>query len=313
MENKTYSITEENPGNRLDIFLSLENPSLSRSRIKNLIEEGHVLLNGSPSKASHHLKSGEVVTLSIPDPQPLNIKPEPIPIDIIYEDNSLLVLNKQPGLVVHPGAGNHSGTLVNALLYHCKNLSGIGGKLRPGIVHRLDKDTSGVMVVAKDDCSHHSLAKQFAEHKVKKKYLTFVWGSVKNDKGTIDLPIGRHPYQRKKMSPLTKRGKTAVTHYKVIKRFDYITLLEITLETGRTHQIRVHLSSIHHPVLKDPLYGGGRSTSSIPKRISNDLKRQALHACLLGFVHPVKGTYMEFTLPMPEDMKMVLDELEGEQ
>ncbi len=313
MEKKTYSITEENPGNRLDIFLSLENPSLSRSRIKNLIEEGHVLLNGSPSKASHHLKSGEVVTLSIPEPQPLNIKLEPIPLDIIYEDNAILVLNKPPGLVVHPGAGDQSGTLVNALLYHCKNLSGIGGKLRPGIVHRLDKDTSGIMVIAKDDISHHSLSKQFAERKVKKKYRTFVWGSVRNDKGTIDSPIGRHPHHRKKMAPLAKRGKAAVTHYKVIKRFDYITLLEIGLETGRTHQIRVHLSSIHHPILKDPLYGRGRSTSSITKRISNDLKRQALHACLLGFVHPVKVTYMEFTSPMPEDMKMVLDELEGRQ
>jgi 23S rRNA pseudouridine1911/1915/1917 synthase len=313
MEKKTYSITEENPGNRLDIFLSLENPSLSRSRIKSLIEEGHVLLNGSPSKASHHLKSGEVVTFSIPEPQPLNIKPEPIPLDIVYEDDAILVLNKPPGLVVHPGAGNQSGTLVNALLHHCKHLSGIGGKLRPGIVHRLDKDTSGIMVITKNDTAHHSLAKQFAERKVKKKYRTFVWGGVKNDKGTIDSPIGRHPHHRKKMSPLAKRGKRAVTHYKVIKRFDYITLLEITLETGRTHQIRVHLSSIHHPVLKDPLYGGGRSTSSLVKRISNNLNRQALHACLLGFVHPVKGTYMEFTSPMPEDMTMVLDALEGEQ
>ena len=313
MEKKTYSITEEHLGNRLDIFLSLENPSLSRSRIKNLIEEGNVLLNGLPTKASHHLRSGEAVTLSIPEPQPLNLKPEPIPIDIVYEDDAIIVLNKPAGLVVHPGAGNHSGTLVNALLHHCKHLSGIGGKLRPGIVHRLDKETSGILVVAKNDQSHISLSKQFAEHTVKKKYHTFVWGSVEKDNGTIDLPIGRHPHDRKKMSPLARRGKTAVTHYKVLQRFDYITLLEIRLETGRTHQIRVHLSSIHHPVLKDALYGKGRSTSSIPKRITYNLKRQALHAHLLGFIHPIKGNYMEFTTPMPEDMKMVLDELAGEQ
>jgi 23S rRNA pseudouridine1911/1915/1917 synthase len=315
MEKKNYSVTKDDQGCRLDIFLSVKNPSFSRSRIKHLIEEGNVLVNGSLSKASHHMKCGEKISLIIPEPLSLDLQPEPIPLDIMYEDDSILVLNKPSGLVVHPGAGNYTGTLVNALLYHCKDLSGIGGTLRPGIVHRLDKDTSGVMIVAKNDQAHNSLAKQFAGHTVKKIYHAFVWGNVKSDEGTIDLHIGRHPYHRKKMSPLAKKGKKAVTHYSVMKRFRSITYLELSLETGRTHQIRVHLAAINHPVLNDPVYGRGRSQSSLPKQVAKSfkaLKRQALHAHLLGILHPVNGTYKEFISPLPDDMARFIRELEVE-
>lgn len=309
MEKNTFLVPERAIHCRLDIFLSQEYPFLSRSKIKRFIEEENVLVEGAPSKASHHLKPGEEITVLILEPEKIETEPENVPLNILYEDDSILILNKPANIVVHPGAGNPSATLVNALLYHCEYLSTIGGELRQGIVHRLDKGTSGVMVIAKDNQAHQSLAVQFKEHKVKKKYLAFVWGNVEKDSGTIDIAIGRHAFNRKEISPVTKRGRMAVTHYRVMERFGYITLLELDLETGRTHQIRVHLSSIRYPVLGDPVYGKRRPPESLPKRVADSvkgLKRQALHASRLGFNHPVTNTYMEFTSPIPEDMDRLL-------
>lgn len=309
MEKKTFLVTESALHCRLDIFLSKRHPALSRSRIKRLIEERNVLVDGLPSKASHHLKLGEKITVFIRAPERIEAKPEDIPLDNIYEDDSILILNKPPDLVVHPGAGNPSGTLVNALLYHCKDLSNISGGLRQGIVHRLDKGTSGVMVIAKNNQAHISLSMQFKQHRVKKTYFAFVWGDVEMDNGTVDRAIGRHAFHRKELSTVTKKGRSAITHYKVIERFGFITFLKIEPETGRTHQIRVHLSSIHYPILGDPVYGKRRPPNSMPKRLADYIKgfkRQALHAALLGFYHPTTNAYIEFTSPMPEDMEGLL-------
>lgn len=309
----TFTVTSSDANIRLDIFLSQKLPDITRSRIKNLIEDGRVCLNGKPVKAGAKIKTGDRIDIVIPEPQPIKAEPEKIPLDVLYEDSHIIVINKPHGLTVHPGAGRRAGTLVNALLYHCKDLSGIGGALRPGIVHRIDKDTSGVLVVAKTDKSHQFLAKQFKEHSIKRKYLTLVWGMVKNDEGTIDLPIGRHLSERKKMSVRTTRGRRAVTHYKVNKRFDNFTLIEATLETGRTHQIRVHLSSIHHPVVGDPVYGKKNMPAGLSPKLTALLKnfqRQALHAQTLGIVHPETQKYMEFTSPLPDDMKNIINALE---
>lgn len=259
------------------------------------------------------MQAKDVIYVAIPEPRALNALPEKIPLDILYEDKSIIVINKPAGMVVHSGAGNIEKTLVNALLYLCKDLSGIGGILRPGIVHRLDKDTSGAIVAAKTDAAHQSLAKQFKGHTVIKKYIAIVWGIVKDDAGTIDLPIGRHVSDRKKMSAAVKKGRTAVTHYKVLKRFSHFTLLEIKLETGRTHQIRVHLSAIHHPVVGDPVYGRKTIPSFLSANIRSavhGLKRQALHSSLLGFMHPETGNYMEFNSPLAQDMDAIIKILE---
>ncbi|MBI5047813.1 MAG: RluA family pseudouridine synthase [Deltaproteobacteria bacterium] len=309
----TFTVAPSDANIRLDIFLSQKLPDLTRSRIKNLIEDGLVSLNDKPAKAGAKIKAGGRISITIPEPQPVKAEPEKIPLDILYEDKHIIVINKPPGLTVHPGAGRAKGTLVNALLHHCKDLSGIGGALRPGIVHRIDKDTSGVLVVAKADRSHQFLAKQFKEHSIKRKYLTLVWGVVKNDEGTIDLPIGRHVSERKKMSVRVQKGRRAVTHYNVLKRFNNFTLLEATLETGRTHQIRVHLSAMHHPVAGDPVYGKKNMPSGLSPVITmflKNLKRQALHAQTLGIIHPETKEYMEFTAPLPDDMKSIVDALE---
>ena len=315
MVNMTHTFTAipSDAKNRLDIFLSQKLPELTRSRIKNLIEDGLISLNDKPAKAGAKIKTGDKIAITIPLPKAIAAEPEKIPLDILYEDKHIIVINKPPGLTVHPGAGRAKGTLVNALLYHCKDLSGIGGALRPGIVHRIDKDTSGVLVVAKTDKSHQFLSKQFKEHSMKRRYLALVWGVVKGDEGTIDLPIGRHISERKKMSVRTKRGRRAVTHYRVIKRFNNFTLLEASLETGRTHQIRVHLSAIHHPVVGDPVYGKTSIPSALPPKIISilkKLKRQALHAQTLGIIHPETKQYMEFTSPLPDDMKEVISAIE---
>ncbi|HBR16218.1 MAG: pseudouridine synthase [Deltaproteobacteria bacterium RIFCSPLOWO2_12_FULL_43_16] len=309
----TFTVASLDANIRLDIFLSQKLPDLTRSRIKNLIEDGLVSLNNKSAKAGAKIKTGDQISVTIPEPQPIKAEPEKIPLDILYEDKHIIVINKPPGLTVHPGAGRTKGTLVNALLYHCKDLSGIGGALRPGIVHRIDKDTSGVLVAAKTDKSHQFLSKQFKEHSMKRRYLALVWGVVKNDIGTIDLHIGRHVSERKKMSVRTSRGRRAVTHYKVIKRFDNFTLIEATLETGRTHQIRVHLSAIHHPVVGDPVYGKKNMPSGLSPKLTmllKNLKRQALHAQILGIIHPETQKYMEWTAPLPDDIKGIITALE---
>lgn len=312
--NKTqYTVSPEDAGQRLDLFLTLKHPSLTRSQIQRLIEEGLVKVNDKQAKASHKIREAEEIDISIPEPDAIEALPEPIPLEILYEDSEVVVINKPAKLVVHPAAGNYTGTLVNALLYHCKDLSGIGGKLRPGIVHRLDKDTTGVLIAAKSDKAHQSLSAQFKKHSVKRKYIALVHGVIKGDKRKIEAEIGRHQSDRKKMSVKTRRGKTAVTHFKVLSRFDQFTLLELTLETGRTHQIRVHLSSINHPVVGDQIYGGKERIIGVkdPKlrKVIKKLGRQALHATILGFIHPESNKYMEFTAPIPEDFQIVLDAL----
>lgn len=300
---------------RLDRFLTEQLPELSRSQLKKLIEDGQVLLDGSPAKAGGKLKGGETLIVNIPDPSPAEAISEDIPLTVLYEDRHLIVIDKPPGMVVHPAPGHYQGTLVNALLHHCHDLSGIGGELRPGIVHRLDKDTSGVMVATKNDNAHQHLAAQFKAHSITRRYVALIHGLMVGDKGMIDQPIGRHPTHRKKMSTTCRTGRHAVTHWRVLRRFDAdrLTLVELTLETGRTHQIRVHLSEQQHPLVGDPAYGGsGRmknlSDPQLLKRVK-ELNRQALHARLLGFIHPETQEYIEFGSPLPQDMRAVIDYL----
>jgi 23S rRNA pseudouridine1911/1915/1917 synthase len=304
-------VTERESGKRLDQFLSETNLNLSRSQAKDLIQKHHIILNQKPTKPSSHIKAGDTISGKIPEPEPLHLEPEPISLNILYEDSSIIVIDKSPGMVVHPAYGNPSGTLVNALLHHCKDLSGINGILRPGIVHRLDKDTSGVMVVAKDDESYHHLTQQFRNRSIEKVYWAVVYGKFGQDEGLIDSAIGRHPSERKRMSTRTKRGRMAITRWKKIEEFDGYTLLEIFPQTGRTHQIRVHLSSIGHPVLGDPLYGrkGRPGTIHDPflKEGVKRMNRQALHAYKLGFIHPKTGKKLQFVSPMPKDIKEVLE------
>jgi 23S rRNA pseudouridine1911/1915/1917 synthase len=306
----SITVTERESGRRLDQFLSGTNLNLSRSQAKNLIEKHLIFLNQKPTKPSAHVKTGDTVSGYLPEPQPLSVKPEPLPLTILYEDPSIIVIDKPAGMVVHPAYGNPSGTLVNALLYHCKDLSGINGVLRPGIVHRLDKDTSGVMVVAKEDGAFHHLAKQFKNRTVEKVYLAIVYGTFGQKEGLIDSAIGRHPSERKRMSTRAKRGRAAVTRWKRAEAFDNCTLLEIFPQTGRTHQIRVHLSSIGHPLLGDPLYGRrGRPGTIRDPRLRECVKRmnrQALHAHRLKFDHPRTGERVQFVSPIPRDMNEVL-------
>ena len=290
-------------GKRLDVFLALESKSLTRSYVQKLITNGLVSVNGSPAKPSYRVKEGDIVILRLPPPEGLELRPEPIPLDICYEDGDVVVVNKPRGMVVHPGAGNFSGTLVNALLYHCRDLSGINGVLRPGIVHRLDKFTSGLLVVAKNDASHLELARQLKERKVKRRYIALVHGRVKNQCGTVDAPIGRDPKNRQKMAVVFKNSRPAVTHYRVIEYLDGYTLLEVRLETGRTHQIRVHMSYIGHPVAGDDKYG--------PSKPGLGLTGQFLHAASLGFYHPRSSVYMEFEAPLPEELAAVLSRLKS--
>ena len=302
---------------RLDRFLADCLPELTRSQVKKLIDDGRVLLGGAPAKAGEKLKGGESLAITLPAAVPAEAQPEAILLRVLYEDGHLIVIDKPAGMVVHPAPGHQGGTLVNALLHHCQDLAGIGGELRPGIVHRLDKDTSGVMVAAKDDLTLNALARQFKAHSINRRYLALVHGLVAADRGTVDQPIGRHTTERKKMSGRSRSGRRAVTHWRVLRRFDRdrLTLVELSLETGRTHQIRVHFSEMNHPVVGDPVYGSsGRAQAQddpdLRQRLLS-LHRQALHARVLGFLHPASGTYMEFESPVPEDLREILDYLEN--
>jgi 23S rRNA pseudouridine1911/1915/1917 synthase len=312
-QRKRFSIivTKRGERRRLDQFLSETNLKLSRSQAKNLIQKHLIFLNQKPAKPSARVKTGDIVSGTLPEPEPLSLKPEPIPLTILYEDSSIIVVDKSSGMVVHPAYGNLSGTLVNALLYHCKDLAGINGVLRPGIVHRLDKDTSGVMVVAKDDEAYHHLAKQFKNRTVKKVYWAIVYGRVSRDEGLVDSDIGRHSSERKRMSTRTKRGRPAITRWMKVEELDGATFLEIFPQTGRTHQIRVHLSSIGHPILGDPLYGRKGRPGAIHDPVLREcvkrLNRQALHAQRLEFTHPRTGERAQFASPMPRDMEEVLE------
>ncbi len=304
------------PPERLDRYLAAGLPELSRSQLKKLIEEGRVLLDGTPAKAGARLKGGEILIVTIPPAAPAEAVPEQIPLVVLYEDAHLIIIDKPAGMVVHPAPGHQGGTLVNALLYHCRDLSGIGGELRPGIVHRLDKDTSGVLVATKDDATHRHLARQFKAHSIRRRYLALVHGLVPREEGTVDSPIGRHPVQRQKMSGAARAGRRAVTHWRVLQRFDRdrLTLLELRLETGRTHQIRVHLAEMNLPVAGDPVYGSaGRINAVTDPQLRARLQRlgrQFLHARLLGFIHPASGEYLEFESPLPGELAEIITYLE---
>ncbi len=288
----TYTVEEEEK-ERIDVYLNEELEEFSRSYIQKLIKDGHVKVNGKPVKSNYRLFCGDVVTVSAPEIKEPEIQPEDIPLDILYEDQDVIVVNKPKGMVVHPAPGHFSGTLVNALLYHCKDeLSGINGVLRPGIVHRIDKDTTGSLLVCKNDAAHKNLAKQMAEHSIHREYEAIVHGNLKEDEGTIDAPIGRSQTDRKKMAVNVKNARDAITHYHVLERFGDYTYIRCELETGRTHQIRVHMASINHPVLGDPVYG--------PKNCPfPGLQGQTLHAKTIGFHHPRSGGYIEIEAPLP--------------
>jgi len=299
-----YIVTVKEKEWRLDKFLMNKLPSwISRTMIQKAIKTGKILVNGQEKKTSYKVKNGDIIEVEVPKPQEYEILPEKIDLSIIYEDKDIIVLNKPSGMIVHPLPNKSSGTLVNALLEYCKDLQGIGGILRPGIVHRLDKDTSGVIVVAKNDLAHQSLSKQFKDRVTMKTYLAIVDGRVKNKEGMIDLPIARHPQIRIKMT-ITKNGKVAISNYKVLKYFgDIATLILVKPKTGRTHQIRVHFKAIGHPLLGDVVYGHGK------KDYIFGAKRQMLHALSLGFFHPRNGKFMKFNAPLPEDFKHVIKEL----
>ncbi len=300
---------ESTSGKRLDIVVSSFLPSSSRSMVSSLIIKGNIRVQEQIKKPSYRVKHGDKITGTIPEPAPVLYLPEPIELKILFEDSDIIVINKQPGIVAHPAPGHYSGTLVNALLFHCPDLTGIGGEIRPGIVHRLDKDTSGVLVVAKNDNSHASLSLQFKDRRVKKKYLALVCGNMEKDTGSIMLSIGRHPSDRKKMSISTRKPKIAQTLWKVIERFEDVTLLEVDLKTGRTHQIRVHCAAIRHPVLGDQVYGN-RSKISVKSSNKEELpilvSRHMLHAWKISFDHPATNKKMEFEAPLHDDMQEVI-------
>ena len=298
MDNFEIIAEESDINTRIDVFLSKNLESFSRSYIQDLIKKGKATIGGKTIKANYRLREGDIVALAIPKPEPLEILPENIPLDIVYEDNDVILVNKPKGMVVHPAAGHYSGTLVNALLYHCKdNLSGINGVLRPGIVHRIDMDTTGIIIVCKNDNAHQHIAKQLAEHSITRKYVAIVSGNIKEDEGVVDAAIARSKNDRKKMT-VDKDGKRAVTHFKVLERLNNYTYIECVLETGRTHQIRVHMSYLHHPLLGDEVYSN--------KKENTKLKGQCLHAKVLGFIHPSTNEYMEFEAPLPEYFKEIL-------
>ena len=300
---------------RLDSFISRSVPEITRSAALRLIETGCATVNGQQQKPALKLKGGERISVLVPPPVPAEPQPEEIPIEILFEDAEVVVINKAAGMVVHPGAGNPEGTLVNALLAHCQDLSGIGGELRPGIVHRIDKDTSGTIVVAKSDRAHNALAEQFKAHTIKRVYLALVYGNLKEDKGRIESIIGRHPTERKKMSGSARHGKEAITHWRVVARYPAMTLIQLRLETGRTHQIRVHLSEAGHPLLADETYGGGGRLAGVQdpvlKQMIRAMGRQALHAKTLGFLHPISKEYLEFDTELPADMAGIIEYLES--
>lgn len=294
-----FELSIEQAGERLDKALSSLYPDLSRSFFQKLIKDGHILVNGVPKKGNYHVNGGELLSVTIPKAQEIAILPENIPLDILYEDNDVLVVNKPKGMVVHPSAGHYTGTLVNAVMYHCQDsLSGINGEIRPGIVHRIDMDTTGALIVCKNDSAHVKIAEQIKEHSVTRRYLGIAKGVVKTDCGVVEGTIGRHPTDRKKMAVNVRGGKPAVTHYRVLERFKNHTLMEFTLETGRTHQIRVHMASIGHPLLGDSVYGNGKSPWN--------LQGQTLHAAVIGFLHPTSKAYLEIEAPLPQYFKSLL-------
>ena len=291
-------------GLRLDKWLTEQLPDLTRSAVQNLIEQGAVTCKGAALSKSAKLNVGDEVLVSLPEVKKLDVQPEEIPLEIVYEDQDMLVVDKPKGMVVHPAPGNYSGTLVNALLHHCgDSLSGINGVARPGIVHRIDKDTSGLLIVAKNDFAHTKLAEQIQAHSFRREYRAVVYGNIKEDSGTVDQPLGRHPVDRKKMAVLrnSPSARDAVTHFEVLERFGEFSYLRLRLETGRTHQIRVHMAFLGHPVAGDPVYG--------PKKVIQRLNGQCLHAGLIGFSHPRTGDYLEFTSPVPEVFQDFLDQL----
>lgn len=304
MEEFYYLIEAPDEEVRVDRFLSGRLPGISRSQVQRLIEEEHLVVNGKKVKASHRLKAGDEVEFELPPARELQVEAEDLPLDIIYEDEYLAVVNKSVGMVVHPAPGNESGTLVNALLFHLKDLSSVNGVIRPGIVHRIDKDTSGILVVAKNDEAHLALSAQLADHSMKREYVALCEGLIKAEEGTIDAPIGRDPRNRLRMG-IVRDGRHAVTHFQVQHRYRDMTLVRLRLETGRTHQIRVHMASIHHPVAADPVYGFKK------QKIRYD--GQMLHARVLGFRHPKDGAWMEFSCPVPNDYRLVLEKLAREE
>lgn len=295
-------LTAVQSGERIDRFLSGDLEGLSRSYIQKLLKEGGITVNGKAVKANYKLNAGDEILVQIPDPEPMDILPEDIPLDILYEDEDILIVNKPKGMVVHPSPGHYSHTLVNAVLFHCGGrLSGINGVLRPGIVHRIDMDTTGSLLICKNDRAHQILADDLKEHNITRRYHAVVHGNLKEDTGTVNAPIGRHPVDRKKMSTKAPNGRHAVTHYRVLERFGNYTYIECELETGRTHQIRVHMASIGHPILGDAVYG--------PAKCSFKLEGQTLHAKILGIKHPSTGQYMEFDAPLPEYFETLLKRL----
>ena len=301
MDNYLFEI-QENQQLRLDKYLAEQFPEQTRSYLQKLIKDGEVLVNGKNVKTGYQLSKGDEVSVNIPEPKELDVEPQKMDLDIVYEDEDVILVNKPKGMVVHPAPGHTTDTLVNGLLYHCKdNLSGINGVARPGIVHRIDRDTTGILIVCKNDMSHNSIAAQLKEHSINRRYRALVHGNLKEDSGTVEGPIGRHPIDRKKMAINEKNGKPAVTHYTVLERFGNYTLIECKLETGRTHQIRVHMTSIGHPLVGDEIYG--------PAKCPFKLQGQCLHAMVLGFVHPRTGEYMEFSADLPEYFEELLRKL----
>ncbi|WP_151735823.1 RluA family pseudouridine synthase ['Paenibacillus yunnanensis' Narsing Rao et al. 2020] len=293
-----WTVAGQNARERIDKYITESwEEDISRSQVQQWITGGYITVNGAAVKANYKLAEGDVVAVTVPEPEATELIPENIPLEVAYEDSDVIVVNKPRGMVVHPAAGHPSGTLVNALMYHCHDLAGIGGEIRPGIVHRIDKDTSGLIMAAKNDASHISLAAQLKEHSVTRRYIAIVHGNVSHDQGTVDAPIGRDPHDRKLYTVTEKNSKRSVTHFTVLERFGDTTLLELQLETGRTHQIRVHMKFIGHPLVGDPVYGRSKGIT---------MNGQALHAAVLGFVHPSTGEYLEFSAPLPEDMEEVL-------
>ena len=300
-----YTLTTElcDEGLRLDRFLSEELEDHSRSFLQKLIKEGLVTVDGKPVKANYRLSAGQQVSVQVREPEEVNIEPQEMPLDILYEDGDVCIVNKPKGMVVHPAAGHYRDTLVNGIMYHCQDsLSGINGSLRPGIVHRIDKDTTGALIICKNDRAHSCIAEQLKEHTITRRYRAIIIGNLSEDEGTVDAPIGRHPTQRKKMAVNRNNGKRAVTHYRVLARFRGYTYIECRLETGRTHQIRVHMASIGHPLLGDTVYGPA-------KQAYPSLEGQTLHAMVIGFVHPTTGAYMEFVAPLPAYFAELLQKL----
>lgn len=300
MEENIFQVSQDSHKQRVDKYLSDQIPEFSRSRIQKLLDDEQVTVNGKVTKSNYKLNVGDEVCIIVPEAVPIDIPAENIPLDIVYEDEDIIVVNKPKGMVVHPAPGHYTGTLVNALMYHCKEqLSGINGELRPGIVHRIDMDTTGLLVACKNDYAHNFIAEQLKEHSITRKYQAIVYNSIKEDEGVVDAPIGRDVRDRKKMAVNYKNGREAVTHYRVLERFKNFTYIECELETGRTHQIRVHMTKIGHPLLGDEIYG--------PKNCPYHLTGQTLHAKTLGFVHPRTKKYIEFDSELPEYFQKLLN------